>query len=49
VFVALFSFLMLGEQIITRQITGIVLVFIGVWITVRPDGKTEERLIKDAD
>ena len=49
VFVAMFSFLMLGEQIITRQMIGIVLVFIGVWITVRPDEKTDERLIKDAD
>lgn len=48
VFVALFSFLMLGEQISARQIAGIVLVFIGVWITVRP-GKTDERLMKDAD
>lgn len=36
VFVALFSFLMLGEQISVRQMAGIVLVFIGVWITVRP-------------
>jgi drug/metabolite transporter (DMT)-like permease len=48
VFVALFSFLMLGEQISALQIAGIVLVFIGVWITVRP-GKTDERLMKDAD
>ena len=36
VFVALFSFLMLGEQISLRQMIGIVIVFIGVWITVRP-------------
>ena len=49
VFVALFSFLMLGEHISVRQMAGIVLVFIGVWITVRPDNKKDERLIKDAD
>lgn len=49
VFVALFSFLMLGEQIGVRQIIGIVLVFIGVWITVRPKKDTDERLIGDAD
>lgn len=49
VFVALFSFLMLGEQIGVRQIIGIVLVFIGVWITVRPKQETDEGLIKDAD
>jgi drug/metabolite transporter (DMT)-like permease len=48
VFVALFSFLMLGEQIGVRQMAGIVLVFIGVWITVRPNNK-DERLIRDAD
>ena len=48
VFVALFSFLMLGEQISARQMAGIVLVFIGVWITVRPN-KKDEGLIKDAD
>lgn len=47
VFVALFSFLMLGEQISARQIAGIVLVFLGVWITVRPGKK--ERLIQNAD
>ena len=35
VFVALFSFLMLGEQITLRQIIGIVVVFVGVLITVR--------------
>ena len=35
VFVALFSFLMLGEQIALRQIIGIVVVFVGVLITVR--------------
>lgn len=49
VFVALFSFLMLGEQIGVRQMIGIVLVFIGVWITVRPKKDTDERLIRDAD
>ena len=49
VFVALFSFLMLGEQISIRQMAGIVMVFIGVWITVRPDNKKDERLIRDAD
>ena len=48
VFVALFSFLMLGEQIGVRQMAGIVLVFIGVWITVRPNN-IDEGLIKDAD
>jgi len=47
VFVAVFSFLMLGEQISVRQMAGIVLVFIGVWITVRP--KKDERLIQHAD
>ena len=47
VFVALFSFLILGEQISLRQIAGIALVFIGVWITVRPDNN--ERLIQNAD
>ncbi len=47
VFVALFSFMMLGEQIGIRQMAGIVLVFIGVWITVRPDNK--ERLKQYAD
>ena len=36
VFVAIFSFLMLGEHINLRQMIGIVIVFIGVWITVRP-------------
>ena len=49
VFVALFSFLMLGEQISIRQMAGIVMVFIGVWITVRPVNKKDERLIRDAD
>lgn len=34
VFVALFSFMMLGEPISFRQITGIIVVFIGVLITV---------------
>ena len=37
VFVAVFSYLMLGEPIILRQIIGIVLVFIGVLITVQKD------------
>ena len=48
VFVALFSFMMLGEQISVRQMAGIVLVFIGVWITVRPK-KTSEELTRYAD
>jgi drug/metabolite transporter (DMT)-like permease len=47
VFVALFSFIMLGEQISIRQMAGIVLVFIGVWITVRPEN--DKRLIQNAD
>lgn len=34
VFVAIFSFLMLGEPISLRQMTGIVVVFVGVLITV---------------
>ena len=34
VFVAIFSYLMLGEPITLRQIAGIVIVFIGVLITV---------------
>ena len=37
VFVAVFSFLMLGEPISLRQIAGIIVVFIGVLITVRPE------------
>lgn len=49
VFVALFSFLMLGEQIAVRQMIGIVLVFIGVWITVRPNKDSGERLTENAD
>ena len=36
VFVAVFSYLMLGEPITPRQIAGIVIVFIGVLITVNP-------------
>ena len=43
VFVALFSFAMLGEQISIRQMAGIVLVFIGVWITVRPKNELSGR------
>ena len=39
--------MVLGEQISARQIAGIVLVFVGVWITVRPGKK--ERLIQNAD
>ena len=42
------AFLMLGEQISARQMLGILLVFIGVWTTVRPKN-TDEELIKDAD
>ncbi len=38
VFVAVFSFLMLGEPIVFRQIIGIILVFIGVLITVQKEG-----------
>ena len=34
VFVAVFSYMMLGEPIIPRQIVGMVLVFIGVFLTV---------------
>lgn len=37
VFVAVFSYLMLGEPISMRQIAGIVIVFIGVLITVKKD------------
>lgn len=47
VFVALFSFMMLGEQISVRQMAGIVLVFIGLWITVRP--KNDKRVTQNAD
>ena len=39
VFVAVFSFLMLGEPIVMRQIAGIVLVFIGVLITVQKESR----------
>ncbi len=39
--------MVLGEQISARQIAGIVLVFLGVWITVHPGKK--ERLIQNAD
>ena len=35
VFVAVFSYLMLGEEITIRQVAGMVIVFIGVLITVR--------------
>ena len=41
VFVAIFSYLMLGEPISLRQITGIIVVFIGVLITVRPERRPE--------
>ena len=34
VFVAVFSYLMLGEPITLRQIAGIIIVFIGVLITI---------------
>lgn len=37
VFVAVFSHLMLGEPISLRQVAGIIIVFIGVLITVRPE------------
>ena len=36
VFVAVFSYLMLGESISVRQIIGIIIVFAGVLITVKP-------------
>ena len=36
VFVALFSYMMLGEPITIRQIVGIIVVFIGVLITINP-------------
>lgn len=46
VFVAIFSFLMLGEEITLRQIIGIVVVFAGVLITVGsgPSGSTSDEL-----
>lgn len=37
VFVALFSYLMLGEPITMQQIAGIIIVFAGVMITVKPN------------
>ena len=43
VFVAIFSYLMLGESISLRQIAGIVLVFLGVLITVRKDPHAHEQ------
>jgi drug/metabolite transporter (DMT)-like permease len=43
VFVAVFSFMMLGEQISLRQIAGIIIVFIGVWITVKPPSSSRTR------
>ena len=42
VFVAVFSHLMLGEPITLRQIAGIVIVFIGVLITVKPKNQNGE-------
>lgn len=39
VFVAVFSYLMLGEPISVRQIIGIIIVFAGVLITVTPQNK----------
>lgn len=44
VFVAIFSFMLLGEQITIRQMIGIVIVFIGVWITVRPQKQIKNQL-----
>ena len=43
VFVAIFSYLMLGEPISFRQIIGIVIVFIGVLITVKKDPAASEK------
>ena len=40
VFVAIFSHLMLGEEITARQVAGIVIVFIGVLITVKSGSDT---------
>ena len=37
VFVAVFSYLLLGEPISPRQIAGIIIVFLGVLITVKPE------------
>lgn len=45
VFVAVFSYLMLGEPITLRQIVGIVLVFIGVLITVKKDPGEDANMI----
>ena len=42
VFVAVFSYMMLGEQITLRQVAGMILVFIGVLITVRRAGREED-------
>lgn len=42
VFVAVFSHLMLGEPISLRQVAGIIIVFIGVLITVRPESTEGE-------
>ena len=45
VFVALFSYMLLGEPISSRQIAGIISVFFGVLITVRQnDGDSNQRL-----
>lgn len=46
VFVALFSYLMLGEQISVRQMAGIVIVFIGVLITVRREPDKPEAALQ---
>lgn len=43
VFVALFSYMLLGEQISPRQIAGIIVVFIGVLITVVQGGAVKYR------
>jgi drug/metabolite transporter (DMT)-like permease len=42
VFVAVFSYLLLGEPISLRQIAGIVIVFAGVLITVKPERGQED-------
>lgn len=42
VFVAIFSYLLLGEPISLRQIAGIIIVFIGVLITVKPERGQED-------
>ena len=45
VFVAVFSFMMLGEPIYARQMIGIVIVFIGVLITVRHGSGEDDQAV----